>query len=101
MEQWKNVKKLIEYSKAGIHSKELMRTDKANISLFCMSKGTEITEHTSTKAGFVYVLEGKGILTLKGKKISMEPDTVIFMDSNAGHSLRADENTAFLLALYG
>lgn len=95
-----NVKDLIEYSRAGIVSKELAKTDKSNITLFCMSAGTEMTEHTSTKEGAVFVLEGKGTFTLEGKKISMAPGVFIFMKKGAPHSLRAEENTSFLLSLH-
>ncbi|MEK6982979.1 MAG: hypothetical protein AABX33_00265 [Nanoarchaeota archaeon] len=33
-----------------------------------MAQGTQMSEHTSTKEGFVYVVEGKGFLLLKAKK---------------------------------
>ena len=94
----KNIKELIEYSSDGIISKEIAR-DKMNVSLFCMASGTEISEHTSTKQGIVYVVEGNGIFNLEGKEISMKPGTLIFMKENAVHSLKAKENTSFILAL--
>ena len=95
----KNIKQLIEYSKQGIISKEVIKTDKANVTLFCMSAGTDISEHTSTKQGFVYVIEGKGIFNLEGKNIEMKEGTLIFMKEDAVHSLNAEENTSFLLML--
>ena len=96
---WKNIGGLIEYPKEGVLSKELARTSKSNVTLFCMAKGTEISEHTSTKEGFVYVLEGKGIFNLEGENIKMLPGVFIFMKKNAKHSLNAEKNTAFLLSL--
>lgn len=95
----KNIKQMIEYPKQGILSKEVMKTEKLDASLFCMAKGAEIGEHTSTKQGFVYVLEGKGIFNLEGKDIKMLPGVFISMNNNAKHSLKAEENTAFLLIL--
>ena len=65
-----------------------------------MAKGTEISEHTSTKEGTVYVIEGEGIFNLEGKDIDMKPGIFIFMKSNAVHSLKAKENTSFILSLY-
>jgi len=56
-------------------SKELVKTEKSNITLFCMAAGTELTEHTSTKEGSVFVLEGYGVFVLKKeKKIPMAPE---------------------------
>lgn len=96
---WKNLSRIIEYPKEGVLSKELVKTAKSNITLFCMAKGTEISEHTSTKEGFVHVLDGKGIFNLEGENIKMLPGVFIFMKKNAKHSLKAEKNTAFLLGL--
>ena len=100
MNKSQNITKLIGYSRSGILSKDLVRAETSNATLFCMSKGTEMSEHTSTKQGYVYVLEGKGVFTLKGEKIARAPGVLIFMKKNAGHSIKADENTSFLLFLY-
>ena len=95
-----NVNKLIEYPKEGIASKVVKGTKKFDITLFCMTGRTEIGEHTSTRQGIVYVLEGKGIFNLEGKNIKMEQGKLIFMNKNARHSLKAKKNTAFLLMLF-
>lgn len=95
----KNIKQMIEYPKQGILSKEIVKTNKQNVSLFCMAKGTDMGEHTSTKQGFIYVVEGKGTFVLEGKDIEMLPEVFIYMNKNARHSLSAKENTSFILAL--
>lgn len=93
------INKLIEYPQKGILSKIVIKNDKFNITLFCMAKGTEISEHTSTKPGFVYVIEGNGLFKLGKEKIVMESGTFIYMKENTIHSLKADENTSFILVL--
>ncbi len=98
-QKWKSIDKLIEYSKDGILSKVLVNTDKSNITLFCMAKGTEISEHTSTKEGFIFVVEGKGTFNLEGEDIVMSSGVFIFMQKNAVHSVKAKENMAFILSL--
>ena len=100
MENFREIREMIGYSGEGILSKDILKNNKLNVSLFCMAKGTEISEHTSTKRGFVYVIEGKGIFNLEGENIEMKPSVLIFMEENAIHSLKADENTSFLLFLY-
>ena len=97
--KWNNIKDLIEYSKSGILSKELVRDENFNLTLFCMAKGSEMTEHTSTKQGTVFVLEGDGVFLLEGKKIAMKAGALIYMQKNAKHSLKAKKNTSFLLSL--
>ena len=97
----KNIKKLIEYPKKGIISKKIIKEKNLDISLFCMAKNTEISKHTTTRKAIVYVIEGKGIFNLKGKEIQMLPGVFIYMDKNAIHSLKANENTSFILYLFG
>lgn len=94
-----NILKKIEYSKEGVLSKEILKNSDNNVTLFSMAKNTNISEHTSSMSGFVYVIEGSGNFNLEGKDIDMVPGTLIFMAKNAKHSLRADENTSFLLLL--
>jgi len=93
------INELIEYPKKGILSKDIVKKNKLNITLFCMAKGTEISEHTSTKQGFIYVVEGNGIFNLEGEDIIMSSGVFIYMKENAIHSLNAEENTSFILVL--
>ncbi|PJE81099.1 cupin domain-containing protein [Candidatus Pacearchaeota archaeon CG10_big_fil_rev_8_21_14_0_10_32_42] len=96
---YKNIIELIEYPKEGILSKEVIKDNKLDATLFCMAKGSGISEHTSAKQGIVYVLDGNGVFNLEGREIKMLPGVFIFMDKNAIHSLKANENTSFLLLL--
>ncbi len=93
------LEKLIEYPKSGILSKVLIKSENKDVTLFCMSKNSELSEHTSTKEGFVLVLEGEGIFILKGKKIKMKKNVLIHMNKKEIHSLKALKNTSFLLIL--
>ncbi|MBT4174263.1 cupin domain-containing protein [archaeon] len=97
--KWKNVSEIINYSDEGIISKVIEKNDVGDVTLFSMSKKTEIGEHTSTKAGYVYVVEGDGIFNLEGEEIHMKPGVLIFMSANAKHSLCAKEDTSFILIL--
>lgn len=97
----KNIKDIISYSEGGILSKELLKNKNSGLTLFCMAEGTEISEHTSKKKAFIYVIEGKGIFNLEGKKIEMLPGVIILMEENKPHSLRVEQKTSFILCLFG
>jgi len=96
---WKDVKGLIDYSDDGILSKVVSKDGGSDITLFCMAKNTEISSHTTTKKAIVYVIEGDGVFNLEGEDILMQPGVLITMDRDAVHSLRAKEDTSFLLIL--
>ncbi|MFA4952751.1 MAG: cupin domain-containing protein [Candidatus Pacearchaeota archaeon] len=95
----KNIYELIEYPKEGILSKNIHKDNKSDVTLFCMTKDAEMLEHTSTREGFIYVLEGEGIFNLEGKDIKMKKGTLIIMNKNEKHSLGANKNLSFLLTL--
>jgi quercetin dioxygenase-like cupin family protein len=90
---------LIGYSEKGILSKVIVKNDKFDITLFSMAEGTEISEHTATKQGFVYVIEGKGVFSFKEEDIAMSPGVFIYLKENTIHSLKVNKNTSFILAL--
>jgi len=97
----KNLEKMMEFPKEGVFSKVLIKSRVSNHTLICLAKGSDISEHTSTREAAVTVLKGKGIFVLKGKKIKMKSGVFIFMPKNAPHSLSADGNLAILLSLSG
>lgn len=98
-QSWQNLNDLIDYSAGGIVSRELIKTAQNDVTLFCLAAKTAIAEHTATREGFVYVVEGNGSFNLAGEEIPMKPGTLIPMAENAVHSLKAEEDTAFILTL--
>jgi len=93
-----NLKEAIVYSEGSIVSKVIFGGESTHVTLFSMATGTNIEEHTSSKEGYVYVIEGKGIFTL-GEAIPLVPETIISMKKGEKHSITAEENTSFLLFL--
>ena len=93
------INELIEYPEKGILSKSIVKSEKLDVTLFCMAAGTDISEHTSAKQGYVHVIEGKGVFNLEGKDIEMSEGVFIQMKEGVVHSLKAEENTSFLLVL--
>ena len=94
-----NLDELMRFQDGGIFSKVLAKSDSFNYTLMCLSKGSDIDTHTSTKNGCVVVLKGKGVFRLFDKDIVMEPHVFIFFPENAPHSLRADEDMSMILCL--
>lgn len=90
---------LIEYPNQGILSKVLLKDNNCQYTLFCLAKGTEIEEHTSTRNAVVTVIEGQGTLTLEGREIDLKSGIFVFMPANGPHALQAKENLTFVLTL--
>ena len=94
-----DLNKEIKFSKGGIVSKVITEGKESEVSLFCMAKGTAMSEHTSGREATVLVLKGKGTFNLAGKDLSLMPGVFVFMPAKTRHSLKAEENLAFLLYL--
>ncbi|MGY6528771.1 MAG: cupin domain-containing protein [Cyanobacterium sp.] len=94
-----NLDQHIEYPSEGVLSKVLLKDKNCQYTLFCLAKGTEISEHTSSRNATVNVIEGEGILTLEGEDIKLEKGVFVVMPSNAPHALNANQNLCFLLTL--
>lgn len=90
---------ILKFPEGGIFSRVLAKSDTYNYTLMCLSKGTEIDTHTSTKNGCVQVIKGSGVFRLFDQDIALRPGIFIFMPKDAPHSLVADEDLAILLCL--
>jgi len=97
----KDLAQVMEFPREGVFSMVVVKTPTVNHTLMCLAKGTDISEHTSTREAAVTVLKGKGTFILAGKKIAMKPGVFIFIPKDAPHSLRASEDLAILLSLSG
>ncbi|MEM8805471.1 MAG: cupin domain-containing protein [Cyanobacteria bacterium P01_G01_bin.38] len=86
----------IEYPATGIKRKELIKTDGCIALLMCLAAGTELSEHTAPRTVTLTVIEGRGILTLEGKPVDLEPGVFVYMPARTPHALQAVENLAFL-----
>ena len=100
-ERIKDLGELMRFPPEGVFSTVLAKGETSNHTLMCLGKGTDISEHTSTREAVVTVLKGKGAFLLGKKKIKLKPGVFIFMPKNAPHALRADEDLAILLSLAG
>ena len=93
------LKDSIEYRQNGFFNKILFKDNNAQYTLLCLAKDREIKEHTSNRNATITVIEGKGTLTLEGKKINLAPGVFVFIPANALHAVQAQENLSFMLAL--
>jgi len=97
--KYQELDKLIRFSRGGIVSKVIWKGGKAEATLFCLSKGTTLSEHASSREAHILVLKGKGVFNLGLKPVAMKPGVIISMPPKMKHALKATANLAFLLML--
>lgn len=90
---------LIDISEGGVISKQVLKNDAGNITLFSFDQGEGLTEHTSPYDALVQVLDGEVDITLSGEKISVGEGEAIILPAGVPHALFAVRKLKMLLTM--
>lgn len=94
-----NLQKLISYSDGGIISKQILKNEAGNITLFSFDKGQGLSEHTAPFDAMVQILDGTVEITLGGVTYLLEKGESIIMPAHVAHALFAKEKFTMLLTM--
>jgi len=94
-----NFEKLIDYSEGGIVSKQVLKNEAGNVTLFSFDKGQGLSEHTAPFDAMVQVLDGEVVITIGGSPINLKCGETIIMPANITHALFATEKFKMLLTM--
>lgn len=89
----------VEFASQGTVSKTLLDVPIAKVTLFCMSAGQELTEHTAGHPVTIHFLEGAGEFLLGGESHAIAPGAWFYLEAHAPHALKIKSNTVFVLTL--
>jgi quercetin dioxygenase-like cupin family protein len=89
----------IDYVNGGVASKQVLKKDTGNITLFSFDKGEGLTEHTSPYDAVVHVIEGEAEITIDQEKFLLEKDNIILLPANIPHAVHADQKFKMLLIM--
>lgn len=94
-----NMAASIEYSEGGVVSKQILKNQVGNITLFSFDKGQGLSEHTAPFDAFVQVLDGEVEIKIDGKPFIVKANESIIMPANITHALFAVEKFKMLLTM--
>ncbi len=94
-----NLEEMIEYSSGGVISKQVLKNQSGNITLFSFDKGQGLTEHTTPFDAIVQVLDGEAQFTIGGNPNLVRKGESIIMPANVSHALQAVEQFKMLLTM--
>lgn len=89
----------IDYSKGGIVSKNVMKKETGNITLFAFDQGEGLSEHTAPFDALVQVIEGNAEIVIDGKSYALALGDSIIMPANIPHAVNAVENFKMILTM--
>ena len=88
---------LVEYQDATVVSRQLLKKDAGNVTLFAFASGQGLSEHTAPFDALVQVLDGEVTVTIAGVAYRLSAGDSIVMPANRSHAL--DAVTPFKMAL--
>lgn len=90
---------MIAYAEGGVVSKQVLKSNAGNITLFAFDKGQGLSEHTAPFDAFVQVLDGAVDITLGGNVLRLTKGESVIMPANVAHALSAVEPFKMLLTM--
>ncbi len=89
----------VEYQNDTIVSKQLIKSQAGNITLFAFSKGEGLSEHTAPFDAFISILDGNAKVFIDKKEYALEAGESIIMPANIPHALQAEEKFKMMLVM--
>ena len=94
-----DIEQMVEYSAGGVISKQILKNEVGNITLFSFDKGQGLSEHTAPFDALVQILDGKAEITIGGKPLSLTTGQSVIMPAGISHALHAPERFKMLLTM--
>ncbi len=92
-------REMVDYSEGGIVSKQVVKTEKGNVSLFAFDKGEALSEHTAPFDAMVQVIDGDARVTIGGVDFNVKNGSTIIMPANISHAVYASEKFKMILTM--
>lgn len=89
----------INYADKAVVSKQILKQQKGNITLFALDKGEGISEHKTPFDALVNVVDGKADIIIDGQSNILEAGESIIMPANIPHALKAVEKFKMVLTM--
>ncbi len=90
---------LAAYQTGAVVSRQVVKTEGGNITLFVFDEGQALSEHTTPYDAFVHILEGQAEITISGKPFLLGAGEGILMPANSPHALHTIKRFKMLLTM--
>ena len=94
-----NFAEKVDYSPEGIVSKQVIKKEKGNVTLFAFDKGQQLSEHSAPFDALVQVLDGKAEILINRVPYKLKAGEAIIMPANIPHAVSAVERFKMLLTM--
>ncbi len=89
----------IAYTDTGIVSKQVIKNEKGNVTLFAFSEGEGLSEHTAPFDALVQVIDGQLNIKIGGETFLLTTGDSIIMPANISHALQSITSFKMILTM--
>ncbi|MBI4442594.1 MAG: cupin domain-containing protein [Acidobacteria bacterium] len=90
---------LVNYQEGSVVSREIVRRNTGNVTLFAFDAGQGLSEHTSPFDALVNLLEGEAEIVISGKPLRVKAGEMVLMPAGQPHALKATTKFKMLLTM--
>jgi quercetin dioxygenase-like cupin family protein len=90
---------MVGYQDAAVVSRQIIKGDAGNVTLFAFDKDQGLSEHTAPFDALVHILEGEAQVSISGKLFDLKTGDAIIMPANEPHALKATQKFKMLLTM--
>lgn len=90
---------LVQYQAGAVVSRQIVKQEKGNVTLFAFDAGQELSEHTAPFDALVHVIDGEAEITIAGKPIRTRAGEMVLMPANQPHALKAISRFKMVLTM--
>jgi quercetin dioxygenase-like cupin family protein len=94
-----NFNEVIAYAVGAVVSKQIIKKETGNVTLFAFDKGEGLSEHTAPFDALVQVLDGTTEITIGGQSYVLSKGESVVMPAGIPHALKAVEQLKMLLTM--
>lgn len=94
-----NFGQLVEYAQGGIISKQILKNEAGNLTLFAFDQGQGLSEHTAPFDAVVQILDGEAEVRIDGHPLRLKAGESVIMPAHRPHALSAPLPFKMLLTM--
>jgi quercetin dioxygenase-like cupin family protein len=80
---------LVNYQEGSVVSRQIVKREKGNVTLFAFDEGQGLSEHTAPFDALVQMIDGEAEITISGRSIRVKAGEMLIMPANEPHALKA------------
>ena len=74
-------------------------SENCRVVLFCLEAGQELAPHESSSEVILYVVGGKGLISVGDDEVEVEPEIIVVCPPMQPHGIKAGERTTVLAVI--